>query len=302
MLTCAYIGLKSDRLKVEIAKPGTAYAGSRFDWTGFITQVYLDGKYTFCAVEDIIPGIGSGGIGLCNDFGLNTPVGYDEVKVGGKYMKIGIGNVVKQEGHKGGTHMLAQKITENADITYRYGENFAEFKAVNPECNGYKCELEKRISIEENNLTVDYKLINTGSKAIVTEEYIHNFISINGVYTGPTYELEVAFTPDTAMLAAATQRQPEFKFNDGKISFSDVFTGKAFYCRGSEVKECTGAHWMMKEKSTGCSVSESDSFSAPYMACWGTKYCISPEVFININLASGDEMTWSRSFTFDCAK
>ena len=56
MLTEAYIGLKSDRLLVEIAKPGTVYAGSRFDWTGFITQVYLDGKHTFCAYEDVVPG------------------------------------------------------------------------------------------------------------------------------------------------------------------------------------------------------------------------------------------------------
>ena len=91
MLTEAYIGLKSDRLLVEIAKPGTVYAGSRFDWTGFITQVYLDGKHTFCAYEDVVPGLGSGGIGFCNDFGLNTPIGYDEAEIGEGYMKIGIG-------------------------------------------------------------------------------------------------------------------------------------------------------------------------------------------------------------------
>ena len=130
MVTGAYIGLENERLKVEIAKPGTVYAGSRFDWTGFITQVYLDKKHTFCAYEDVVPGLGSGGIGFCNDFGLNTPIGYDEVNVGEGYMKIGIGTVIKEEGHKGGTHMLAMRISENADITYRYGETFAEFHAV----------------------------------------------------------------------------------------------------------------------------------------------------------------------------
>jgi len=38
----APIVLKSDQLTVEIAQPGVFYNGTRFDWSGFITQVTLD--------------------------------------------------------------------------------------------------------------------------------------------------------------------------------------------------------------------------------------------------------------------
>ena len=38
------IVLTGDRLKVEIARPGEFYNGTRFDWSGHITQVTLDGQ------------------------------------------------------------------------------------------------------------------------------------------------------------------------------------------------------------------------------------------------------------------
>ncbi|MBE3039355.1 MAG: hypothetical protein IMZ62_11155, partial [Chloroflexi bacterium] len=40
--------LNSQRLEVEISTPGAAYHSTRFDWSGFITQVTLDGAHTFC--------------------------------------------------------------------------------------------------------------------------------------------------------------------------------------------------------------------------------------------------------------
>src|SRR5688572_25534831 len=83
--------LISDRLRVDIATPGSStYAGSRFDWTGLITQVTLDGRHTFCG-QEATDGTGTGGIGLCNEFGIFEPVGYDDARVGDQFPKLGIG-------------------------------------------------------------------------------------------------------------------------------------------------------------------------------------------------------------------
>ena len=38
----APIFLQNERLTVEIAQPGEHYDGTRFDWSGFITQVTLE--------------------------------------------------------------------------------------------------------------------------------------------------------------------------------------------------------------------------------------------------------------------
>jgi len=87
--------LENDRLKVDIAAPGEVYSGSRFDWTGFITQITLDHAVTFCVPERLEKGVGTGGVGLSNEFGIDQPLGYDEVKVGQQFPKIGVGLLTK---------------------------------------------------------------------------------------------------------------------------------------------------------------------------------------------------------------
>lgn len=91
------ITLSNDILTVEIADLG-AYKGTRFDWTGFITQVTLEqGKHMFCVPESLVPGQGTGGIGLCNEFSISRAIGYDDAEVGEWFPKPGVGLLQKQE-------------------------------------------------------------------------------------------------------------------------------------------------------------------------------------------------------------
>ena len=325
MVTSAYIGLENERLKVEIAKPGTVYAGSRFDWTGFITQVYLDKKHTFCAYEDRVPGNGSGGIGICNDFGLNKPIGYDEAAVGENYLKVGLGNVKKLEAPKAFIHMVGHEITEKAEITWENDDTSVSFHAVNPDCRGYRTDLKKKISIDGNRLRIDYTLKNIGAKTIDTEEYTHNFLAIDGKPLGKGYQVDVAFEADNqgreelgAMLTMAPMIMPGvpvgmhrdvlalgvedngMALENHRLTFGDAVIGQ-FYARGNTVDN-SGAHFRLTELSSGAYIEESDSFEAPYMALWGTADCIAIEAFHNITLLPGEETSWTRTYTFDIKK
>src|SRR4030043_185045 len=88
------IKIHSDQLAVEIAQPGSLYSGPRFDWTGFITQVTLvspEGtRHTFCVPESLEPGKGTGGWGLCNEFGNDKAIGYTDAQPGAAFPKLGI--------------------------------------------------------------------------------------------------------------------------------------------------------------------------------------------------------------------
>lgn len=87
--------LSNGILTAEIADTGS-YRGTRFDWTGFITQVTLNrGGHTFCVPESLVPGQGTGGIGLCNEFGISRAIGYDEAAVGEWFPKPGVGLLQK---------------------------------------------------------------------------------------------------------------------------------------------------------------------------------------------------------------
>ena len=91
------IELNNGRLSVRISYPGEVYRGSRFDWNGFITQVTLDDRYTFCVPEALTPGVGSGGQGFCGEFGIEEAIGYDETCVDNYFIKIGVGNLKKTD-------------------------------------------------------------------------------------------------------------------------------------------------------------------------------------------------------------
>lgn len=45
--------LENNRLKVSIQEPSEMYEGSRFDWTGFISQIVLDERVSFCVPEQL---------------------------------------------------------------------------------------------------------------------------------------------------------------------------------------------------------------------------------------------------------
>lgn len=296
----ASILLKNERLSVEIAKPGTVYSGSRFDWTGFIVQVRLDDRHSFGARESINPGEGSGGIGFCNEFGLDHPIGYDEAEVGEGYLRVGIGTVLRFDDRPGNSvQMLDLKITDRAEISYRYSESEAVFFARNPEVNGYRCELRKQVSLADNRVRICYRIKNTGEKPIRTEEYMHNFMCFDGRNIGPSYEISMALEPSAEMLAASRKYQPELIIEKSALSFSRVFEGRAFFLKGAARASDLKYSWKIRERTTGCSVSETDSFVPYRMAIWGTKYVIAPEAFAMIDLLPGEEYSWTRILEFE---
>ena len=64
--------IKNKHLKVSIQEPGQGYRGVRFDWTGCISDVLFDGKYSFGTAErkgdndlELI------GQGFYNEFGIS---------------------------------------------------------------------------------------------------------------------------------------------------------------------------------------------------------------------------------------
>ncbi len=205
--------LKSDRLAVEIAQPGTIYAGTRFDWTGFVTQVTLDGQHTFCMPESLVEGQGTGGIGLCNEFGNDMPVGHDDAKPGETFPKLGIGLLWRGDLPKY-DFFRRYEIANQFPIEVETGSDQATFIVEPIETLGYSARLEKTLRVRENWLEIAYKLENNGIKPIQTNEYNHNFMGIDRQLIGPDYQLSfpypVEFEDISPMLRSFTPKWMRF--------------------------------------------------------------------------------------------
>lgn len=289
------IRLSNGILTVDIADIGE-YKGTRFDWTGFITQVTLaEGNHTFCVPESLKPGEGTGGRGLCNEFGISRAIGYDEAPIGGWFPKPGVG--------------LLQK--DNAQL-YRFEKDYSvipftkeievekeavKYRVEPMECNGYAMQLTKTISLQGNQLKIQYDLHNLGDKPFETEEYIHNFIGIDGLPTGKDFELRLP--------GALKVEEPESSFTEKLLEVSNnrlTWNGnpdRAFYCKlgGWEASQAD-YNWELIHKPSGTGVRESGDFPVARMALWGEQHVISPEVFVNISVLPRQSKSWSRIYRF----
>lgn len=285
------IEINSQRLKVHIQYPGTYYRGSRFDWTGFITDIMLDGKHSFCTDESLVPGQGTGGRGLCNEFGIEEPVGYEEARVGEKFTKIGIGLLDKER-----------------EDTYAFDKPYKitpfEFQTdIKPDrvkfvtqpclCNGYAARLIKDVSVKENIMTIKYFLENTGHKTIETTEYVHNFINIDGEGTGPHMDLSFSFDLEGDRTLAG---ENILDISKNRIGWKSI-PNDVFYFRLEGLKE-DSCRWMLENRVTGVGIKETDDFPVFKVALWGMRHVISPETFIKLSVKPGEKKVWTRTYEF----
>ncbi|WP_215184966.1 hypothetical protein [Paenibacillus albidus] len=287
--------LSNGVLTVDIADQGE-YRGSRFDWTGFITQVTLErGGHTFCVPESLIPGEGSGGQGLCNEFGISRAIGYEGIKAGDWFPKPGVGLLQKLNDQP--YSFTADYPVQPFAVKREESRHALGFTSEPLECGGYCMLFNKTISLQNDILTIQYKLENTGTKPIHTEEYMHNFIGINGMTTGPEFELRL---PGNIVIEA-----PESSYTSELLALSGdrlswrTRPDRPFYCKlgGWEQAGETFA-WELRHKPSGIGVRESGDFRIARMALWGEQHVISPEVFVNISLLPRQSKHWRRIYRF----
>ena len=313
--------LSSSRLVVEIAQPGSLYRGTRFDWSAFITQVTLDGKHTFCMPESLEPGQGTGGSGLCNEFGNELAVGYSEAQPGQAFPKLGIG-LLKRPDESPYNFFRPYEILENFPIQVETTENRAHFTVEPVECRGVAVRLNKTVQVEDNRLSIDYNLENLGSQTITTHEYCHNFLGIDRHPIGPDYKLHFpqavkpeAPPPNLYRMAPAKLRwlpKPILnwlvrrymrRMRDGiviqgaEIGWRAV-PQQAFFTRLQGFTPRREAQWELVYIPGGLCVKEIDDFTPSKLVIWGTSHVVSAEVYTDILIKPGENQRWKREYTF----
>jgi hypothetical protein len=319
----APIVLNSDRLTVEIAPPGTAYARTRFDWTALITQVTLDGQHSFCVPEDPDPTKGTGGIGLCNEFGIEQAVGYDDAQPGESFPKLGIG-VLEKLDESPYTFMRPYKIVERFPIQIDTTGSEARFLVEPVDCRGYAARLTKTVTVQDATLEIAYHLENVGQKPIQTNEYCHNFMGIDGHLMGPDYTLRLPYpvrfeepppgmlrralpgflrkiVPDALLAPVARllmRRMGQvLVVNGSEISLRET-PQRPFYRRLIGYALTEQPQFELVHTPSGAGMREIDDFAPCRVALWGTTHVISAEIFCPIDVQPGDAQTWTRRYEF----
>lgn len=289
------IKLKNKYLCLDIQEPGKLYRGSRFDWTGQIIQITYLNKHTFCATESLNERLkNKQGRGLYNEFGIDLPLGYDDCPVGGKFPKIGVGLLTKKS-------TKPYDFFEDYQVTpysfpYSVEDTKAQFFCETEKTLEYAFQLHKRIELDKNTFTIHYTLSNYGKKVIRTNEYIHNFLSINGKQINSNYRLFFPFTLEQEKFGQVVNPQNVVQINNDFITWNSTPKGQFFFSNINTSYHGKGK-WAFINLEDKVGIQESTDFNIQKINLWGAAHVVSPEIFFQVDFVPGKSLSWSRTYT-----
>jgi hypothetical protein len=285
--------LKNKNLEIQIDLPFTNYNFSRFDWAGKIVSVKYKG-ISVSGVEKLNDEDDTkSGKGFYNEFGIEAPVGYNEINNGDWFHKIGVGLLKKD-----GDEYMFNKLYETKPAVFNVSAKSDRviIRCKSQKVNGYAYEYTKEIKISESGFIVNYHLRNTGDKTIITNEYVHNFIAFNNEFISSDYILKFPFKIDTALFDATVNSEGKVEIGPNDFTFNATPVEQFFFSNLSG-NENVDAFWELRNTKNKIGISETGSFKTNKVNLWGWKHVVSPELFFNIHVEPGKEIEWSRIYS-----
>ena len=281
-----FIIIQNENIKAKILLPeNSRYQRSRFNHSGFISEVYFKGDKITHYERSLNTGfITTEGSGFCSQYEYNL-ISEDS----DKFIRPGVGVMTKNQSGEG-----------YEPFKYEV-ESFSDkviIKALTPNVGGYEYEEIREISLIDDELIEKITLFNKGNKDIINEEYCHNFISLKGEDISPSDILNVPVIKDPV-----NAEDGDFYFDsvNSYFAFKD-YPNSPYYLKFSEVNKIENAKdniaWTLKSKENSSEISEIIDFTPSRVAIWGYYYTVCCEIFKGINIKPGFNDTWTRKWKF----
>jgi hypothetical protein len=308
--------LQSGNLVVEIGDPESAECrwnkGLRFSPVANVLRAELRGQ------EFLYAPVGGGALtylgGLPMEFDIGQeafqpdPPGYNEGQNGDPFLKIGVG--ILRRNAAAYNFSTSYPVVELARTTATWQSDRVRFvQTLTGNANGYCCHLEEDVIVKNDRLIMNYLLRNTGSKPFTTEQYLHNFVCFSGRSVGPGVRL--SFPYDFTTNPAVTPWQPSGRIRDIRAAAAAVYVRIANSIEFTDKASGVPKIWIYKPQGYAgpdlCAVEHTEtqqrlvvesSIPAAYFGIWTTDYQVSPEQFLQVTLAPGEETRFSRTYTF----
>jgi len=276
------------------------YRGPRFDWSGMIGPVEYAGHKFFGPFR--IPHNPQGnddGVGPAEEFSMKQPLDYAEIKPGERFVKIGVGELVKPDDPEYREYPFYKpfKIADSPRWEIDSGKDWIEYRQVLHGPRGWGYEYVKRISLSKDKpvMMVSHRLTNIGTKTIDTTWYCHNFVNIDGYQIGPGYELNFPFEPayPTAPNAQDIRTQGKLLTYVRPLPHNYGAPAELFNYHG-----VADARVMIWHTHAGAGIDIRLDQAPIKYAVWASSTVTCPEMFIRIHIVPGSNQTWEGRYAF----
>jgi len=286
------------------------YRSARFDWSGAVNSLQYKGHeyygIWFDSVDPkvinkdftdgkVVNGPPSALYGPVDEFQI--PLGWNEAKPGGTFIKIGVGVLRRGDGDY--DRFVPYEIVSSGNWTVKKHKDSIEFKQeVSDPASGYSYVYRKIVRLEQGkpNMIIEHSLKNTGQKEIKSNVYNHNFLVLDKQTPGPDFSFKVPFDikplrpPDKSLADVRGNRVVLMKQLAGSEEVAIPFRGFSDSASDNETfieNEKVGAGLRI----TGDRPLVSDVF-------WSIRTVLAVEPYIAIEVQPGSEFTWKNTYEY----
>ncbi len=275
------------------------YRGTRFDWSGQMASLEYKGHNYFGQwFERYDPKTHDAILGPVEEFLTDgAGLGYNDVKPGENFVKIGVGAIRKPEEPRF-QQFKTYEIADPGTWTVRTGADSVEFTHELADTSGYAYVYKKTVRLAKGKpeLTLEHSLRNTGRKTIESSVYEHNFYMIDGLPTGPEitvkFPFEVRATRDLRGLAETRGKELVY-LKELQGRGQSVFTDLEGY--GPAAKDYD---IRVENRKAGAGVRQTSDRPMSRLVLWSIRTTVCPEAYIDMKIEPGKEFAWRIAYEF----
>ncbi len=308
--------ITNGELRVKLYLPDARqgyYRGARFDWSGVIAALEYKGHNYYGPwynridprVHDfqyegaeIVASTCSGITGPVEEFQTNhSALGFDEAKVGGTFIKIGIGVLRKDSGVY--DYVKQYEIVDAGKWSVRTHPDSVDFtQELTDPATGYGYVYHKTVRLVPGKpeMVLEHRLKNTGRRTIQSSVYNHNFLVLDHQPPGPDFSLMVPFqihSPEPPNKDLAEIRGKQIVYLKALANQDVVSTPMLGFSDSPNDNEIR-----IENSRVGAGMLIRGNRPLSHLNLWSIRSVLAVEPFIAMTIDPGSEFTWEVSYQY----
>jgi hypothetical protein len=286
------------------------YRATRFDWSGVVYSLQYKGhdyygpwfQKTDPKVHDfvyegpdIIAGPCSAITGPVDEF---RPLGWDEAKPGGNFIKIGVGALRKPDKSKYDNYALYEVVDPGKWTIRNDGDSIEFTQEVADSSSGYGYTYRKTVRLTRGKpeMVLEHNLKNAGTHAIRTAVYNHNFLVLDRQPPGPGFVISVPFQiqtkrPPNKKLAETRGNEIVYlKTLEGRDVVTTPIEGFGDNPKDNEIR--------IENSRLGAGMRITADRPLSSESLWSIRTVIAMEPFVSMAIEPGNEFTWKSTYNY----
>ena len=304
--------IANKQLRVKLYLPDGKhgyYQGTRFDWSGVIYSLEFE-KHNYYGPwfnrtnpdvhdfiydgADIVAGPCSAITGPVDEF---APLGWDQAEPDGLFIKVGIGALRKPAGDTKYDNYKLYAIVDPGKWSVKKHRDSIEFSQ-ELSAAGYRFLYRKTVRLVSGKpeMLLEHSLRNLGTRAIHTNVYNHNFLTLDGRPPGPGLSVSVPFQIQSS-------HPPDKKLAEihgNQIIYLDTLKDRNVVATPIQGFGGNASDHVIRVEDTRAAAGMKIQADRPLLreSLWSIRSVIAVEPFVQITVEPGAEFTWKSSYEY----